>query len=217
MKIVLAQINPIVGDIAHNAELIHRDIDRAAAVNAELVVFPELSLIGYPPRDLLLKPDVIAQSVAAVQQLAEHCRGIAAIIGYPCPSDATQGRALYNAAAFCKDGRIRDRHVKSLLPTYDVFDEQRYFEPGPAVDITAFNGSSLGISICEDLWNDQQFFSRRLYHDNPVDKLAAAGASLFINCAASPFIDRKHDFRLKLMGHIARENRLPLLYCNQVG
>lgn len=217
MKIALAQINPIVGDIEHNAALIERDIERAVAGGAELVVFPELSIIGYPPRDLLLKPDVIDACVEAVQRIAKKCVNIAAIIGYPCPADAASGRPLYNAAAFCRDGQLCHRHVKSLLPTYDVFDEQRYFEPGPKVDITAYNGWTLGISICEDLWNDQEFFSRRLYHDNPAEELAAAGASVFINCSASPFVDRKHEFRLKLMGHVAKKNHLPLLYCNQVG
>lgn len=217
MKIALSQIDAIVGDIAHNAALIERDIERAQAGGADLVVFPELAIVGYPPRDLLLKPDVIDSCVEAVGRIAKKCMGIAAIIGYPCPADAASGRPLYNAAAFCRNGELRHRHIKSLLPTYDVFDEQRYFEPGPEVDITSYNGWTLGISICEDLWNDQAFFSRQLYHDNPADELAAAGASVFINCSASPFVDRKHDFRLKLMAHVAKKNHLPLLYCNQVG
>jgi NAD+ synthetase len=217
MKIALAQINPTVGDIHGNAELIRRDIVRAAEGGAELVVFPELAIIGYPPKDLLLKPVVIEQCVAAVEDLAQQCRGIAAIIGYPCPSQTPAGRTLYNAAAVCMEGRIARRHVKSLLPTYDVFDESRYFEPGPVVDVTPLDGLKLGISICEDLWNDREVFSRQLYHDNPVAALASRGADLFINCSASPFVIRKHDFRLKLMHHVAKQHQLPLLYCNQVG
>ena len=222
MKIALAQINPTVGDIAGNTALIRRDLAAARERGAELVVFPELAVIGYPPKDLLLKPSVIAECVAAVEAIAAECVGIAAVIGYPCPSDsADRGRALYNAAALCVDGRIAHRHVKSLLPTYDVFDEHRYFEPGPAVDIADFNASSglrkLGISVCEDLWNERDMFSRQLYHDNPIDELAARGAEVFVNCSASPFVVRKHAFRLKLMGHVATKHGLPLVYCNQVG
>lgn len=218
MKIALAQINPTVGDIPGNAALIRRDLAAARKAGVQLVVFPELAVIGYPPKDLLLKPAVIAECVAAVEALAAECVGIAAVIGYPCPSDSgDRGRALYNAAALCVDGKIAHRHVKSLLPTYDVFDEHRYFEPGPPVDIAHFRERKLGISVCEDLWNERDMFSRRLYHDNPIDELAKRGAELFVNCSASPFVVRKHAFRLKLMGHVAKKHGLPLIYCNQVG
>lgn len=217
MKVALAQINPTVGDIAGNAGLIRRDIERAAKAGAGLVVFPELAIIGYPPKDLLLKPAVIEQCGQAVEELAGRCTDIAAIIGYPAPSQHARGRRLHNAAAFCHGGRVAHRHVKSLLPTYDVFDETRYFEPGPRIDLTPFNNLQLGISICEDLWNDEAMFARQLYHDNPIDELAARGASVFINCSASPFIMDKHTFRLKLMSHAAKRHGLPLLYCNQVG
>ncbi|MBB6430671.1 NAD+ synthase [Algisphaera agarilytica] len=218
MKIALAQINPTVGDIAGNALLITRDIRAAREKGAELVVFPELAIIGYPPKDLLLKPAVIEQCVEAIEALSAECVGITAVVGYPCPSDsAEQGRALYNAAAVCADGKIVHRHIKSLLPTYDVFDEHRYFEPGPEVDLTEIDGVKLGISVCEDLWNERDMFSRRLYHDNPIDELAALGAQLFVNCSASPFVVRKHAFRKKLMSHVAKKHGLPLVYCNQVG
>lgn len=223
MKIALAQINPTVGDIAGNAQLISRDIRAAREQGADLVVFPELAIIGYPPKDLLLKPAVIDECVAAIKRLSAECVGIAAVIGYPCPSDSgEEGRALYNAAAVCADGRMVHRHVKSLLPTYDVFDEHRYFEPGPKVDLTELalasgGGLKLGISVCEDLWNERDMFSRRLYHDNPIDELAALGAELFVNCSASPFVVRKHAFRMKLMSHVAKKHGLPLVYCNQVG
>ena len=222
MKIALAQINPTVGDIDGNAALIRRDLAAARDRGAQLVVFPELAIVGYPPKDLLLKPAVIDDCVAAIHELAAECRGIAAVIGYPCPADsADSGRALYNAAALCADGQLIHRHVKSLLPTYDVFDEHRYFEPGPRVDVTELRLDSgrrkLGISVCEDLWNERQMFSRTLYHDNPIDELAAAGAELFINASASPFVIRKHAFRLRLMSHVSKKHRLPLVYCNQVG
>ncbi|MEX2671694.1 MAG: NAD+ synthase [Phycisphaeraceae bacterium] len=217
MKIALAQINPTVGDIDGNATLIRRALHRAAEQGASLVVLPEMAIIGYPPKDLLLKPAVIRECVQAVEELASECRDVAAVIGYPSPSDAPRGLALYNAAALCVDGRIAHRHVKSLLPTYDVFDEHRYFEPGPPVDIARFGELKLGISICEDLWNDERLVSRQLYHDNPIDQLAQRGADLFINCAASPFVVRKHAFRRKLMVNAARTHGLPLIYCNQVG
>lgn len=217
MRIALAQINPTVGDIAGNARLIALQIDQARRQGAQLVVFPELAIIGYPPKDLLLKPAAIDQSEAAIASLASGCQDIAAIIGYPCRAQGQAGLALHNAAAFCHGGRVVHRHIKSLLPTYDVFDERRYFEPGPAVDIVDFRGIKLGISVCEDLWNERDMFSRQLYHDNPIEQLAATGAGLFINCSASPFVLRKHEFRLKLFAHTVKRFRLPLLYCNQVG
>jgi NAD+ synthetase len=217
MRIALAQINPTVGDVAGNAQQIQQAIHAARDAGAKLVVFPELATLGYPPKDLLLKPVAVEQSVAAVQKLAGECVGIAAIIGYVCPSESKRGRSLYNAAAFCADGRIACRHVKSLLPTYDVFDEHRYFEPGPRVDLTPYNGIDLGISICEDLWNDDDLIGRRLYHDNPIQELAKRGAKLFINSSASPFVMGKPEFRAKLFSSSAKRYGLPLLYCNQVG
>lgn len=217
MKIALAQINPTVGDVAGNAALIRSDIARARRAGARLVVFPELAIIGYPPRDLLLKPAVIEQCAAAVHDLAGECTDIAAVVGYPCPADGPSGRLLHNAAALCSEGRIVHRHVKSLLPTYDVFDEQRYFEPGPDVDVAQWAGLKLGISICEDLWNDRELTGRQLYHDNPIEKLAARGAQLFVNCSASPFVLGKQAFRLELFTRAARRHGLPLIYCNQVG
>ncbi len=217
MKIALCQTNPTVGDIAGNARKIGEGIARAADLGVRLVIFPELAVIGYPPKDLLLKPAVIVECEQAVAELAAQCKGVAAVIGYPCPSDQEQGRSLYNAAAVCDGGRIVHRHVKSLLPTYDVFDELRYFEPGPRLDLTRIDDTPLGISICEDLWNEKGVVNRQLYHDNPMDELARLGARLFVNCSASPFVIRKHEFRLKLMSSVARRLNMPIAYCNQVG
>ncbi|MEM9415351.1 MAG: NAD+ synthase [Planctomycetota bacterium] len=217
MKLALAQINPMVGDIAGNAELIRASIAGARERGAALVVFPELAIIGYPPKDLLLKPAVVDECVAAVAELASECRGIAAVIGLPLPSEQARGRTLYNAAALCVEGGVSGYHRKHLLPTYDVFDERRYFEPGPRLDLAELAGVKLGISICEDLWNDEHAFSRQLYHDNPIDELAKLGAELFINCSASPYVIRKHAFRRKLMSQVAKRYALPLVYCNQVG
>lgn len=217
MRIALAQINPTVGDIAANAQKIRHAISQAKTHQARLVVFPELAIIGYPPKDLLLKPAVIEQCRLAVEELAKDCDTLTAVIGLPVRSQSQTGRALHNAAALCRDGRVAGYHLKHLLPTYDVFDERRYFEPGPRIDLSAVDGVSLGVSICEDLWNDQDTFTRQLYHDNPVDELARAGAQLFVNSSASPYVVRKHDFRLKLMANVARKHRIPMVYCNQVG
>jgi len=217
MRIALAQINPTVGDIEGNAKIIGQSLSQALESGVELVVFPELALIGYPPKDLLLKPAVLDACHQALEELADQCQGIAAIIGYPQRTYGERGRTLHNAAALCMDGQIVHRHAKSLLPTYDVFDESRYFEPGPRVDLTQMGDVQLGISVCEDLWNDREMFSRQLYHDNPIDALAALGAQVFINASASPFVVRKHSFRLKLMSHVAHKHRIPLVYCNQVG
>ncbi|MCC7204088.1 MAG: NAD+ synthase [Phycisphaeraceae bacterium] len=217
MLIALAQINPTVGDMAGNLRLHEARLAEARRLGCQLVVFPELSVIGYPPKDLLLKPAAIEQAESVVRTLAAQCTDIGAIIGYPCPADGKQGLTLYNAAALCHEGRIIHRHVKSLLPTYDVFDEHRYFEPGPAVDVALWRGKRLGISVCEDLWNDASLFGRALYHENPIAELAQRGASLFINCSASPFVVGKHDTRLELFRRAAKRHALPLLYCNQVG
>jgi len=217
MRVALAQINPTIGDIHGNCRLISQAIRQGASQGAELIVLPELSVIGYPPKDLLLKPAVIESCARSLKDLAKECRDVAAIIGHPCRSDKPMGRLLYNAATLCHSGRPQHRRVKSLLPTYDVFDEHRYFEPGPDVQITPLNGLQLGISICEDLWNDRSEPDRKIYYDNPIGELARRGADLFINCSASPFTVGKHAIRLDLMRQAARHHGLPVIYCNQVG
>ena len=220
MKIALAQLNPTIGDIEGNTALIRTAIDQAGRRGAKLVVTPELSIIGYPPKDLLLKPAVIDHCTEAVDHLAAECTGIAAIIGYPCPSDQPDGRLLYNAAAFCRDGRVVHRHVKSLLPTYDVFDETRYFEPARGAQEhqpIEWDGRRLGVTICEDLWNDRDLLPRQLYHHDPLQDLVDAGAQLIVNCSASPFVVEKPSFRLELFAAAARRHQLPIIYCNQVG
>ncbi len=217
MRIGLAQINPTIGDIAANAARVREMIAAARDQGSQLVVFPELTVIGYPPKDLLLKPDVIEQSLEAVQELAGDCTDIAAVIGYPCLSDMSKGRMLYNAAALCRGGRIERRFVKTLLPTYDVFDESRYFEPAPQVELAEFDGETLSVTICEDIWNAADLVDRQLYDAEPIDQAAAAGATLLVNSSASPFVVGKPAFRRELFSHVAKRHGLPLLYCNQVG
>lgn len=217
MYIALAQTNPTVGDIAANTRRIVEFIDQASNHGVKLIVFPELAVTGYPPKDLLLKPDFIRQCKVAVDFIASKCDGITAIVGYPCVNSASTGRFLFNAVGVCSNGKVSQLHFKSLLPTYDVFDESRYFEPGGAPELTSVEGKRLGISICEDMWNDSNLHDRQLYHDNPIAKLAEQGADFFINCSASPFVVGKHDFRLKLFSDAAHQYHIPLIYVNQVG
>jgi NAD+ synthetase len=220
MRIALAQINPTIGDLRHNVRK-HLDfITRAKDAGAALVVFPEMSLIGYPPKDLLLKSQFIDDNLRALNLVAARVSGIDAIVGYAERNTQAIGRPLHNAAAVLRDGRIVSRHFKTLLPTYDVFDESRYFEPGLKSDrnqLIHIGETPVGLSICEDLWNDEKFIPRRLYHQNPIADLSAAGAALMINASASPFVAGKHDFRLKLFGGQAKEFGRPLIWVNQVG
>jgi len=220
MRIALAQINPTVGDIAANSAKILEYIARAKDQAAALVVFPELSVCGYPPKDLLLKPGFINDNIAAVKNLAQRVSGIDAIVGYAERNREPVGRPLYNAVAVLREGQIAAVHFKTLLPTYDVFDESRYFEPGPRDErenLVAIGDKICGLSICEDLWNDEKLIARRLYHQNPIADLNAAGAQILVNSSASPFVVGKHAFRLELFGEQVKRYGKPLIYVNQVG
>jgi len=216
MRIALAQINPIVGDIAGNTQAIARTIDAARQDGADLIVFGELSVVGYPPRDLLRKKRFIADNVAAVEELARHCTGITALVGFVRENPTHAGRPLQNAAALLADGRVQSIHVKSLLPTYDVFDETRYFEPGPPATCIDIAGVRVGLSICEDLW-DAEALGRELYGEDPIDRLKADGAEIIINMAASPFHMGKAAMREELFARQAARLDLPIVYVNQVG
>ncbi len=217
MRIALAQPDPVVGDIAGNTEKIVADIDAAHAQGAALVVFPELAVCGYPPKDLLLKPAFVRANREAVERIAERCKGIAALVGFVEENTASVGLHLHNSAALCADGRIVSTHRKSLLPTYDVFDERRYFEPGSEVEVVTVADEQIGVSICEDLWNDEQFVGRRIYRDDPIAGLVAKGARVLVNMSASPFAVGKQQFREELYGAQAERHGVPLLVVNQVG
>jgi len=222
MIIALAQINPVIGDVAGNCRKMRTFIDRARSAGAALVVFPELAVPGYPPKDLLRKPNFIAAGVAAVEALAEDTRGgPAMLVGFACRNEQPIGRGLRNAMGLLQHGRLTDEFYKSLLPTYDVFDEHRYFEPverAKVVDLEVGDEHiRIGITICEDLWNDKRIIERRLYHRNPMEELTQAGAEVIINASASPFAVDKGAFREQLLGGQAAAKRLPLMFVNQVG
>lgn len=219
MKIALAQINPTVGDIPGNRDKIVSYIEKAKTLGADLVVFPELALTGYPPKDLLLKPRFIDDNILALEAIAKNTRGIFALVGFARRNLGPVGRPLWNTAALLGDGKVLWEHHKRLLPTYDVFDESRYFEPGPddATGIFTVGGTKIGASICEDLWNDEHLIQRRLYHDNPIEDLAKAGARVVVNCSASPFVVGKHEFRRELFAAQAIKHGIPIVYVNQVG
>jgi len=222
MIVALAQTNPIVGDIAGNCEMIRSFAAKAAAARAHLVVFPELAVCGYPPKDLVLKPRFVAANQAAVEELAAQTRdGPALLVGHVRRNDAPIGRSLRNALALLSGGKIAGIFHKSLLPTYDVFDEHRYFEPAERAGIATLDFSGqvvrLGITICEDLWNDKRIFERPLYHRNPIDELKRAGAEIIVNASASPFVVDKQAFRERLLGGQAAATGLPVVVVNQVG
>jgi NAD+ synthase/NAD+ synthase (glutamine-hydrolysing) len=216
MKIALLQINPTVGDLSGNARLIAETVREAAAAGADLAVTPELALVGYLPRDLLLSSGFIARSWDQLGELARQLR-TPTLIGLPEPNPSDNGRPLFNTAALVRNGKIEDRFRKSLLPTYDVFDEDRYFEPFLGAQVLEIAGRRLGISICEDIWNDRDFWQRRRYHHDPVEELVAAGAEAIVNLSASPFSVGKHRRREEMLGKLARRHARPVVYSNQYG
>lgn len=219
MKIAVAQLNPTVGDIAGNLEKLEKTLAGPAA-GADLVVFPELFLTGYPPRDLLEKSWFLRRVEDGLNRVAKLSRrypdtGI--LLGTPVASNEPVGKGLYNAALLFSGGEIVHRQAKTLLPSYDVFDETRYFDPAPVQDPFPFRGEMLGISVCEDIWNDPEFWPRHYYREDPIRTLADKGATLLINIAASPFIDGNDRLRFQLLSGQAARYRIPLLYVNQVG
>ncbi len=218
MKIALLQVNPTVGDLAGNARLIAAAAAEAGRLGADLAVTPELALVGYLPRDLLLSEDFVRQSWGRLQELARDWHGSPpTLVGLPEPNPSDQGRPLFNSAALVREGRVDQRFRKALLPTYDVFDEDRYFEPFHGAQILELAGQKVGISICEDIWNDRDFWRRRRYHHDPVEELVRAGATVIVNMSASPFSAGKHVRREEMIGSMAAKHRVPIAYVNQFG
>lgn len=222
MRIALGQINPTVGDFDGNRRLIEDAISAAEAGGADLLVLPELAVSGYPPKDLLERAGFLAAANDTVGGLAARVARTASrtavLVGFPESLPETSvGRRVANAAALIDGGQVMTVCRKSLLPTYDVFDEWRYFEPGSAAYAVNFRGRRIGVSICEDIWNNGDFWPRRLYREDPIERLVKAGAQLIINIAASPFTMEKRDLRPRMLAATARRWGLPLVFVNQVG
>ncbi|MEI6682605.1 MAG: NAD+ synthase [Bacteroidota bacterium] len=215
MKIALAQLNYHVGDFGNNVARIVETIAKAKEAAADLVVFAELSVCGYPPRDFLEFSDFIRRCDEAVATIASHCRGIAAIVGTPTRNPAPKGKPLYNTACFLADGKVLAMTHKTLLPNYDVFDEYRYFEPNrlPA-SIIEYEGFRLAVTICEDLWN---IADDPLYIRNPMEELAGLAPDIILNIAASPFNYNQPSIRQDILSKNATTFSLPVVYVNQVG
>jgi len=217
MKIFLAQINTTVGAIEENAAKVRHWIGRARSEGADLVVFPELTLTGYPPKDLLEFPWFVEKSQAAMEDLAHTAKGIAAVVGFVSRRQSGEGKLLHNSAALLAGERVVSTHHKTLLPTYDVFDEGRYFDPASEVRTVQFQGSLLGISICEDCWNDRLYWRRRLYPVDPIEQLGRQGMNVLINLSASPFAMGKRKIKQEMFAQIAARYRAPLVHVNLVG
>lgn len=217
MRLGLAQINPLVGDLAGNRALILDAYRRLVAAGAELVLFPELAVCGYPPRDLLFKRRFVADGEAAMRAIAAEIGAVPAVVGFVEENRSGQGRPAFNAAAFCHCGAVVHVARKCLLPTYDVFDEDRYFEPATEPTVVEFGGRRIGLTICEDIWTHELVSTRRRYAADPVRFHAGARLDLLLNLSASPWQVAKHDLRRTLVSDAARACRCPVAYCNVVG
>ena len=215
MKVALLQINPIVGDLDGNAAKIKKFATKANGV--DLIVTSELVLLGYPPRDLLLYPEFIKRSWTTLEKIARDTKSLPPLlVGTAVVNKNRTGRPLSNVACLLHKGRVEKIFFKSLLPTYDVFDEDRYFEPADKPQILTHQGKKIGVSICEDLWNDRDFWHRPRYHFDPIEKLAKE-VDFIINLSASPFTIEKQQLRESMIATSAKKYKTPIIYVNQVG
>jgi NAD+ synthase (glutamine-hydrolysing) len=217
MKIAICQINPIIGDFEHNISLILEATERAKRKKCALAVFPEMSLIGYPPKDILEKPFFIRENLLQLQRLALQIEEIAVICGYVDRNQETTGKSLINSAALLKDGKIAGTGGKRLLPSYDVFDETRYFEPAQQSLVFELGKLRWGVTICEDIWNMADVDGIPRYLVDPVADLASEGIHILINISASPYYLEKEQLRLKILKKVCKTNGISAVYCNQVG
>ncbi|MGJ5630451.1 NAD+ synthase [Nostoc sp. CALU 1950] len=221
MKIAIAQINPTIGDLLLNAQKILEAAQRAASSGARLLLTPELSLCGYPPRDLLLNPSFVEAMGITLQNLAQDLPpNLAVLVGTVEPNikaHISGGKTLFNSIALLENGKVKQIFHKRLLPTYDVFDERRYFEPGLQANYFTLDDIHIGVTICEDLWNDEEFWGKRSYTVNPIADLAILGVDLIVNLSASPYTVGKQEFRETMLSHSAVRFQQPFIYANQVG
>ena len=218
MRLLLAQLNYVVGAFDENFAKMAAAVDEGRRQSVDLVVFTELATTGYPPRDLLRHDRFVDLNLAQLDRLAALTAGGPAVLtGFVDRNPRPTGKRLHNAVALCENGQVTARRYKSLLPTYDVFDEDRYFEPAQGVEPIVFGGRRLGVTICEDVWNDRDFWPSRLYHRDPVEELADQQVDLFINISASPFTADKSDLRRRMIRQEAIAHRCLFLYVNQVG
>src|ERR1700733_1415925 len=222
MRIALGQINPTVGDLSGNLALMVRFAKEAAARKAELIVFPELSITGYPPRDLVEKPGFIERSEMAVEQLAEATSNLplSIIAGYVGRSHKSTGKQATNSAAVIQSGKVVMRQTKILLPTYDVFDEARNFVAADTQSVwrtEGENGKAVALTICEDAWNDKQFWTHRLYGRDPVDELIQQGAGMIVSINGSPFHLGKRELREEMFRAMVKRHKVPAIVVNQIG
>lgn len=221
MKIAIAQINPTIGDLLLNAQKILEAAQQAASSGARLLLTPELSLCGYPPRDLLLNPSFVEAMGITLQNLAQDLPpNLAVLVGtveQNLEAHISGGKSLFNSMALLEDGKVKQVFHKRLLPTYDVFDERRYFEPGLEANYFTLDDIHIGVTICEDLWNDEEFWGKRSYAVNPIADLAILGVDLIVNLSASPYTAGKQQFRETMLRHSAIRFQQPMIYANQVG
>lgn len=216
MKVALAQTNQTIGDIPRNVAKIIDYGKKAINLGAEMVIFPELAICGYPPKDLLLKESFVKSNLEGLSQVAAGLKGIACVVGF-VDFNKGSGRRLFNACAYIKDGQIQAVQYKTLLPTYDVFDEGRYFEPASEYALPLLANKKFGLSICEDIWNDKDIWPQQPYRIDPIEQLVQLSPDVLINISASPFAAGKEHIRHELVRHQALKHKLPVLYVNQVG
>ncbi|MBZ5630041.1 MAG: NAD+ synthase [Acidobacteriia bacterium] len=217
MKIALGQINTTIGDFSGNSGKIIDFAHRAMSAGAGLIMFPELSVCGYPPRDLVENPAFVKRNQEALQRIAEQTQGIAVICGVVTPANAETGKRVMNSAALLQDGQVAFLQSKMLLPTYDVFDESRNFAPASKQELLPFCGQQMGLTICEDAWNDKSFWNRRLYGFDPVEALMRQGGKFLLNISASPFYVGKRELRYNMLAALAKKYSTPVAMVNLVG
>jgi NAD+ synthetase len=212
MKIAVCQINTVIGDLENNKKKIIDWYKKAQAENADLVIFPELCLVGYPPLDLVEKKEFREAALSAAKEVASVTGSAGLIFGSICEGDNLAGTDIHNSAFLCYDGKIQFIQHKSLIPNYDVFDEMRYFDPSREILVHEFKGEKLGISICEDIWNDEDYWYKRRYINDPIQDLLKKGATLLVNISASPYAFGKREDRKKMLSVLTRKDKLPLAY-----